>query len=484
MADRGVLLIDWENLAGAILGRGKTVEAAHVSAIWDFANRRSGGHLQAHMAAAHFDASIDAQMSEHLIEREVVRSTKEQADILLTVLSMDYLNSGVRNFILVTGDQDFVPLITRLRRDNCRVVVVYGDPGRLSPELTRTLATAGVESIDIADLTQLKERKSDTSVRSLLGLLELTRKGYILGGRENGERVALLASWGIIENTEESQYWEVVSANTEKVTRQSAAARRGDKWLPASATRTYLALNSERVKEVFAADFLVRYLSSRPGGLGIAALRVGPFRGDGGQLLDGCLDALAATGLVREGADGRYAMMDGTMSLGYLEQPWRVYSAVQAETFKRSAASIPFGTLAPLLGRHGIGQGKDQRAAGLITESIRFAQAAGIVDTIAVDGKRHVTIGSSPLSKSIESAYRALYKSFSSRIDEDVPELEMLDFMEQMDAARSQPLFGYDIRDRHRVLRVLGQADLLRRSSSSVRLAESKWGEALVRQFR
>jgi hypothetical protein len=273
MADRGVLLIDWENLAGAILGRGKTVEAAHVSAIWDFANRRSGGHLQAHMAAAHFDASIDAQMSEHLIEREVVRSTKEQADILLTVLSMDYLNSGVRNFILVTGDQDFVPLITRLRRDNCRVVVVYGDPGRLSPELTRTLATAGVESIDIADLTQLKERKSDTSVRSLLGLLELTRKGYILGGRENGERVALLASWGIIENTEESQYWEVVSANTEKVTRQSAAARRGDKWLPASATRTYLALNSERVKEVFAADFLVRYLSSRPGGLGIAALR-------------------------------------------------------------------------------------------------------------------------------------------------------------------------------------------------------------------
>src|SRR6266699_347615 len=117
-SETGVLLVDGENLTGAILGRGKTVERSQVDDLWAFANRKCGGQLHhSHMAAAKFDGTISAAMREHLIDPELVRSTKEQADILLTVLAMDYLHAGVGNFILVTGDQDFIPLITRLHRD-------------------------------------------------------------------------------------------------------------------------------------------------------------------------------------------------------------------------------------------------------------------------------------------------------------------------------------------------------------------------------
>lgn len=480
MTERGVLLIDWENLAGTLLRRGKTIEAVQVSDIWSFASRRAGGHLQAHMAAVKFDASIESQMNEHLIEREVVRSAKEQADILLTVLAMDYLNEGVRNFTLVTGDQDFVPLITRLRRDNCHVVVIYGDPTRLSPELVRTLATAGVESIDVGDVTNLRDRAGDTSGRSLMGLLELNRRGFILGGQETGERTSLLAQWGLIHASEESQYWQLIESMAEKIVRHGAAVRRDNQWLPNNATRTYLRISSERVREIIANDYLLRLLSSRPAGLDVGSLRVGPFRGDSGTLLDRCIDALRAVQIIREGADGKFAMSSAEMPLGYLEQLWRVYTAVQAETYTRSTSSIPFSQLEPLLGRRGVGQGKTQRSSSLLKETVRYAQAVGVIDTLAFEGKRHVTVTSSVLTNPIESAYQTIYREFSDRIGQAVAEQEFVEFMDQRDASQDQPTFGYDLRDRHRILRVLAQANLVVRDKDKVTLFRNKWGDALT----
>ncbi len=119
--ESGVLLMDWENLVGSILRRGKTIERSYLDDLWAFANRRCSGQLHhSHMAAAKIDGSISVAMREHLITAEPVRSTKEQADIVLTVLAMDYLHAGVGDFFLVTGDQDFIPLISRLHQDGRR----------------------------------------------------------------------------------------------------------------------------------------------------------------------------------------------------------------------------------------------------------------------------------------------------------------------------------------------------------------------------
>ena len=61
----GVLLIDWQNLAGALQGRGKAVEASHVRDLWQFANGRTKTALLAHMADVRFDSAIETAMREH-----------------------------------------------------------------------------------------------------------------------------------------------------------------------------------------------------------------------------------------------------------------------------------------------------------------------------------------------------------------------------------------------------------------------------------
>jgi hypothetical protein len=478
-AETGVLLVDWENLAGAVLGRGKMVERTHVDDLWAFANRRCGGQLHhAHMAAAKFDGTISAAMREHLISAEMVRSTKEQADILLTVLAMDYLHTGVKMFILVTGDQDFIPLIQRLHRDGRTVTVVYGDPSRLSVELRQILTTPGLDSVDIADVTTLRERKTEAGCRSLLGLLELQRRGVILGGKERGDRTALLADWGVLENQDENQYWSLIETTTEKAVRVDAAVMIQGQWTAKNTARTYLHLTPARLADVVAIDYAVRRISSRPAGLSIGGLRTGPFQTDSGAMLDRVVDALCAVQLVRKGADGTYSLLGPDMQLGYLEQLSRVFAGLSAECYRRQVASIPYGQLAPLLGRRGIGQGVDQRAAGRISNAIKYAQAAGVVDVVAVDGKRHAIPVSSSLSRQFEQPYHELYRGFSARLDESIGEAELTDFMERQDVARSVPLFGFDRRDRHRMLRILAQSQLAGWRDGMVTLFRSGWGDA------
>jgi uncharacterized LabA/DUF88 family protein len=477
----GALLIDWENLTGAILERRKTVDRSYIDDLWGYANRKCGGQLHhSHIAAVKLDPSISAVTREHLIEHEPVRSTKEQADILLTVLAMDYLYAGVSTFILVTGDQDFIPLISRLVREGRSVTVVYGDRSRLSAELRRILeTTSGVESLDIDQVTTLRERKADTGCRSLLGLLELQRRGYILGGRETGDRTTQLARWGVIENQDESQYWSLISTMTRKVIRRDAPGKAADgSWLPQNATRTYLDLTGDRLTDVTAIDFAVRQLSGRPRGLPIGRLRTGPFQTDDGSRLERVLDALSAVEIIRRGADGAYSMADQDMPLGYLEQIWRVYAGLSAECYRIRTRSIPYGKLGGLLSRTGIGQGQAQRAAGRTNEAIKFASSSGVIDAVAVNGHRHVAPFDSPLCRQFERAYHDLYHDFAPRIGQEVATAEVMDYMERRDNSGTVPLFGFDNRDRHRILRVLSQSQLLSWRGDKVILRHSGWGEA------
>ena len=45
-------------------------------------------------------------------------------DIALVIGAMDLLYRGIRHFCLVAGDSDYVPLVSRLRRDGCTVLVI------------------------------------------------------------------------------------------------------------------------------------------------------------------------------------------------------------------------------------------------------------------------------------------------------------------------------------------------------------------------
>lgn len=484
-ADEGVLLVDWENLAGAILDRGKMVDRSQVDDLWEFASRRCGERLhRAHMAAAKFDPSIVVAMRDHMITAEPVRSTKEQADILLTVLAMDYLYKGVGHFFLVTGDQDFIPLISRLHAEGRKVTVVYGDKRRLSPELLKVLMSPGLDSIDIADVSTLRERKSDTGCRSLIALLELQRRGFILGGKEKGERTSILSEWGIIENTDENHYWSLINTLAEKVERPDAAVRDRDQWVPKVATRTYLKLGNEQLADVVAVDHAVRWLSARTRALTLSAMRTGPFRTDAGALLDRALDALVTVQRIRKEADQSYSLLGPRLQMGYLEQLWRVYAGIMSECYRRRTATFAYNQLESLLIRRGIGQGgrngqeSGPRDAGRIRESVNYAKAVGVLDVVAVNGQRHVIAPHSPLSRLFEQAYHALYSTCHDRLDQPIGEEEVFSLMESMDEVRAVPYFGFDLKDRQRFLRILSQSFLATWRDGHVVLSTSGWGEA------
>jgi len=131
------------------------------------------------------------------------------------------------------------------------------------------------------------------------------------------------------------------------------------------------------------------------------------------------------------------------MPLGYLEQLWRVHAGLAAECYKGRVTSIPDHRLPGLLSRTGVGQGHDQRAAGRIRETIRYARNAGVTDVVAVDGQRHVMVTNSPLCRPFEQAYRELYREYHPHEGEVMPESAVLDFMDRHDGSRSVPLFGF-----------------------------------------
>ena len=482
--ESAVLLVDWENLSGAILGRGKRVSRTQIEDLWQYANRNSGQRLRhAHLAAARFDPSIRAALDNRPIDAETVGTSKEQADILLTVLAMDYLHAGVDLFFIATGDQDFIPLITRLHQAGKRVVVIYGDPRKMSLQLSEFLdVTPGLESVDIAEISSLEGIKQDSSYRSLFGALELQNRGFVLGGKDTAKKLGLLVEWNVLQSNDDTEYWSLVDAVCERVPRHNAAIPGPNgTWLPRSNTRTYIQWTPERFAALIELDYVVRFLSARPKGLSIGALRSGPLSSDDGSHLSRVLDALRTTSLVSMTADDGYCLVGPTRQLGYLEPLWRVYAGVAAECFKIKSSSIPFGKVEPLISRSGIGQGPDQRAAGRTRDAVNFAKAVGVLDAVAVDGKRHALAPASEISRRFERAYHELYRMFSERLGIRLQARGVLSEMELRDGSLTTPLFGYDSRDRQRILRILSQSQLATLRDDHFTMLRHPWGDAGAR---
>jgi len=476
----GVLLIDWENLASAIMGRGFLVERRAVDDLWEFAFQECGQQMQhARMAAARVDPSIEAAMDDHMIKIDRVRNTKEQADIALTVLAMDRLHDGDRTFVLVTGDQDFIPLISRLHQELCKVVVVYG--GRLSNELRRILdKTPGVESCPIDDITKLRRPPpSQSGPAALLALLELQRRGKILGGPDTGDRSAVLAQWGIVPNLDESQFRSLVNTHCEVVQRTQAAVRAHGQWVPRRARRTYLKLSPKALETIMAADSALRQIAARSQ-VRIEALRAGPFALDDGTLLRSTLEALLKIQVIRQEADGSYSATEDFCAEGYVEYLWRVYAGIKASCYDRNENDLGFNSLEGMLNARGVGQWPNQRLASRIKYAIAYARAFGVIDVTVRDGvRRYETNDSNPICRRFENIYREFYELFADCRGEKVDEQWVLDEMQTHDEDRTHPTFGWDGRDRSRVLRILSQSFLIQKRDSHVIVFDTKWGDSI-----
>jgi hypothetical protein len=95
-----------------------------------------------------------------------------------------------------------------------------------------------------------------------------------------------------------------------------------------------------------------------------------------------------------------------------------------------------------------VGEGKDQRAERKVKDAILYAQAAGVIDTVPVDSKRHAKVFTSGMSRQLELAYYELYRGFRERIATELPAAEVVAFMQEHDSSCSAPVFGFGNRDR------------------------------------
>src|SRR5437870_675515 len=184
------IFIDFENLALGFQGRRDRFDIARV-----LARLVEKGKIVAKKAYADWSrfANYTAPLHEAAIELvEIPRraqSGKNSADIRLCVDAMDlaYSKEHISTFVIVSGDSDFSPLVSKLKengkhviglgmqdstsdllRDNCDEFIYYEDLGK-SPTMTSTLPS---------NLSETKRKAFALLMESLLALR-----------RENKERL-------------------------------------------------------------------------------------------------------------------------------------------------------------------------------------------------------------------------------------------------------------------------------------------------------
>jgi len=123
---------------------------------------------------------------------------RNATDIALVIEAMDLLYRGVKHFCLVAGDSDYVPLVLRLRQDECTIL------GIGMPNASQTLREACNKFLTIE---QLKPRAaaspskvvSSTSSKPAYSVEELSTlltKAYLHNAKEGGNEWILLSALG------------------------------------------------------------------------------------------------------------------------------------------------------------------------------------------------------------------------------------------------------------------------------------------------
>ena len=479
VAQGGVLLIDWENLAGSVVGRSSRVTSSLIDKIWEFGQAFTEGELQKkHIAAADFEESIKRAVESKLIKVEPVRGEKEQADIALTVLAMDYLHEGFRSFIIVTGDQDFVPLIFRLHGEGCRIAVILGNPGRISSSLDAILRLPGIEKHDVADvvgvLPPIPKLDSSRKARTTLALMQLQAEGFYLSGQDKNGRLDRFRSWGFSDITSDTDYWSLVGSLCSQVEQRRSAVRTNGNWTAQPRRRTRLALTQDAVALIHGLDHLVRRIARRRRNVHVDELRSGPFKSDDGSKLTTALSALQAVEVIRKHGDGSFTLADPDSAIGWVEPLWRVYGSVRAESIRLKSSSIPFHSLESMLNRQGLGPGPDNRTANSIRRAISFAKSFGAIDVIAENDARRIEPNSADkLCVGLDHSLRALAQIVQPGIQ--IGQHELINKMAELDQGVKFPIFGWDDTDRHRVVRVLSQSRVLRREGEKISVNDHHW---------
>jgi hypothetical protein len=140
-------------------------------------------------------------MSRYALEQmsNVPANTGHNAtDIALAIGAMDLLYRGVRQFCLVAGDSDYVPLVRRLRQDEC-IVLGIGMPNAshaLQEACNRFLTTEQLVPHTASPKSTIPSPTSLPTTYSMEKLSPLLTDAYLQVKKKSGNEWILLASLG------------------------------------------------------------------------------------------------------------------------------------------------------------------------------------------------------------------------------------------------------------------------------------------------
>jgi len=501
LVDEAVLLVDWLNLSIHLKNMRLSFGADLVAGLMSLTRKECSarpGHIEltkAHFVGENLSANVKTAVKKTLIaELHETRTAKEQADLQLAVLAMDHLHSTKgcpRLFFLATGDQDFVPLIERIVGEQAHVVLLVASSARLAPEYRFVAAQPNVTLVSLADsldLAPLPTSSDDEVPRGVLSLLRLCMAGRVLGG-DPKRSIELLSTWGLLsaQGNEEVEFEGLLRQFTRTVPRRVAVPgtrETGNRFVQANRTSLNFSLTSV-AETVSQADWILRRTANPAHLPTLGKLASGPFALDDGRTLTQLVDCMKSLSWLVERPDGTFEATLEHAADGLLEPLWRVVLEINRLAYEARAGGVSRDRLFRALTSTPIAQDVKRKGGAAAGEVINLAKRVGVIDTVphGTDGYLLSIVTGHPLAQEVLTFLAGLVKIFSHDPSAHLAEHEVLAQLSSRDEQSGRPVFGYDTRDRQRVLRVLRRSRLLDRGEGPehhLRLRDSAWTRSLM----
>jgi hypothetical protein len=489
-----VVLVDWLNLSIKLKGHGREFGPSVARMLLRVA-RRESDDLRLRLAKAHFVAENFGEDVERELERDLsasihrTRTAKEQADLKLAVLAMDYLHqqSGSPGlFILATGDQDFVPLIERIIDGKSEVVLVAGALSDLAPEYRAIVAQHHVKLVGLIEHEEvpLLPTSKDTDERAVgvAVLFRLLFDGGILGG-DQAKNLSRLSAWriGQAKNGEEQRLTAWISElTTAEMRRVAVPGVRPSGNQVLNRRRVSLDVSRPAVGGIVRdMDWILRRCNPLRGSVSRGDLGVGRFAGDDGSRVSAVLGALTKVGWLTTRPDGSIESSFPWGPDGFLEPLYRLIAEVQSAAYQASTQGVDRDRVFKRLASQALGFDSSRRGGAAAGELIDFGKRLGVIDTYPAENGGYVlgVVTQNSLVRQLTDAVRQLKRVMS--VDDWIAEHALLSALRDQDRSAGEPLFGFDAKDRRSLIRPLLRADVLARKEIDgephLRLRNTAW---------
>lgn len=489
-----VLLVDWLNLSIKLKSHGREFGPTVAKVLLQVA-RRESDELSLRLTKAHFVAENFGQGVERELERDLstsihrTRTAKEQADLKLAVLAMDYVHQAGGSpqlFILATGDQDFVPIIERIIDAKSEVVLIAGALSDLAPEYRAIVAQHDVRLIGLVEDEEIPllpvSKDADEKATGIASLLRLVFDGGILGGNQS-QNASKISSWRVgkaaIDSEQRLVAWirEFTSAEMRRVAVPGTGATGNQAQ---NRRRVSIDLTDAAAGTVIRdMDWILRRCDATRGSVSRGDLGVGRFADDNGSRVGAAVAALVSIGWIVERPDRALENAFPWGADGFLEPLIRLLAVVQAASYNAGSQGVSREKIFRELTSVPIAASSSRKGGQVAAQLIDFGRRIGVIDTYPANGGGSIlgVVPQNAVVRQLSDAVRQL-KSIMPK-GEWLAEHALLSAVREADRTLADPTFGFDAKDRRSIIRPLTRANLLIRKTvdgeSHYRLRDTAW---------